>query len=215
MLPNALPFIFVNLITCVCLINRSVGFIQYGTLMHPRLACVSFPMLGNFSSSSSSNIFLGSFSLLPLSRTLIIQMLVSLTLSRRSLRLSSSLFLSSFCPAAVISTNLFSAHLFVLLLHLFCYWFHLVYFSFQLLFISVCSLKLLCVLVTQSCPSLCDPHRLQPSRLLRAWDFLAENTGSQFPSPGDLPNPGMEPRSPTLQVGSLLSEPPGMPKHSC
>ena len=26
---------------------------------------------------------------------------------------------------------------------------------------------------------------------------------------GDLPNPGTEPRSPTLQVDSLLSEPPG------
>ena len=30
-----------------------------------------------------------------------------------------------------------------------------------------------------------------------------------FPSPGDLPNPGIEPRSPTLWAGSLLSEPPG------
>ena len=29
--------------------------------------------------------------------------------------------------------------------------------------------------------------------------------------PGDLPNPGIEPRSPALQVGSLLSEPPGKP----
>ena len=31
------------------------------------------------------------------------------------------------------------------------------------------------------------------------------------PSPGDLPNPGIEPRSPTLQVDSLSSEPPGKP----
>ena len=31
------------------------------------------------------------------------------------------------------------------------------------------------------------------------------------PPLGDLPNPGMEPRSPTLQEGSLLSEPPGKP----
>ena len=30
-----------------------------------------------------------------------------------------------------------------------------------------------------------------------------------FPSPGDLPNPGMEPRSPALQADSLPSEPPG------
>ena len=30
-----------------------------------------------------------------------------------------------------------------------------------------------------------------------------------FPSPGDLPNPGMEPRSPTLQANSLPAEPQG------
>ena len=34
-----------------------------------------------------------------------------------------------------------------------------------------------------------------------------------FPSPGDLPNPGVEPRSPTLQVDSLTSEPPRKPHH--
>ena len=31
-----------------------------------------------------------------------------------------------------------------------------------------------------------------------------------FPSPGDLPNPGIEPRAPTLQTDSLLSEPLGL-----
>ena len=30
--------------------------------------------------------------------------------------------------------------------------------------------------------------------------------GLPFPSPGDLPNPGIEPRSSTLQADSLLSE---------
>ena len=34
-------------------------------------------------------------------------------------------------------------------------------------------------------------------------------SGLPFPSPEDLPIPGMEPRSPTLQMSSLLSEPPG------
>ena len=34
------------------------------------------------------------------------------------------------------------------------------------------------------------------------------HSGLPFPSPGDLPNPGMEPRSPALQADSLLSEPP-------
>ena len=33
--------------------------------------------------------------------------------------------------------------------------------------------------------------------------------GLPFPSPGDLPNPGIEPRSPALQADALTSEPPG------
>ena len=33
--------------------------------------------------------------------------------------------------------------------------------------------------------------------------------GLPFPSPGDLPDPGIEPRSPTLQADALPSEPPG------
>ena len=32
-----------------------------------------------------------------------------------------------------------------------------------------------------------------------------------FPSPGNLLNPGIKPRSPALQADSLLSEPPGKP----
>ena len=36
-------------------------------------------------------------------------------------------------------------------------------------------------------------------------------SGLPFPSPGDLPNPGIEPESPTLQVDALTSEPPGKP----
>ena len=37
--------------------------------------------------------------------------------------------------------------------------------------------------------------------------------GFLFPSPGDLPDPGIEPGSPALQADSLLSEPPGKPFH--
>ena len=33
------------------------------------------------------------------------------------------------------------------------------------------------------------------------------------PPPGDLPNPGIETRSPTLQEDSLPSEPPGKPSY--
>ena len=39
-------------------------------------------------------------------------------------------------------------------------------------------------------------------------------SGYSFPSPEDLPNPGIEPRFPALQVDSLLSEPPGKPKNT-
>ena len=35
--------------------------------------------------------------------------------------------------------------------------------------------------------------------------------GLPFPSPGDLPNPGIEPRSPALQTDALPSEPLGKP----
>ena len=34
-------------------------------------------------------------------------------------------------------------------------------------------------------------------------------SGLPFPSPGDLPDPGIEPRSPALQAEALLSEPSG------
>ena len=36
-------------------------------------------------------------------------------------------------------------------------------------------------------------------------------SGLPFPSPGDLPNPGIKPGSPALQAEYLLSEPPGKP----
>ena len=36
-------------------------------------------------------------------------------------------------------------------------------------------------------------------------------SGYPFPSPWNLPDPGIEPRSPTLQMDSLPSEPQGSP----
>ena len=36
-------------------------------------------------------------------------------------------------------------------------------------------------------------------------------SGLPFPSPGDLPDPGIKPRSPALQTDALTSEPPGKP----
>ena len=34
-------------------------------------------------------------------------------------------------------------------------------------------------------------------------------SGLPCPPPGDLPDPGIEPRSPTLEADALTSEPPG------
>ena len=36
-------------------------------------------------------------------------------------------------------------------------------------------------------------------------------SGLPFPSPGDLPNPGIEPGFPALEADALTSEPPGKP----
>ena len=46
--------------------------------------------------------------------------------------------------------------------------------------------------------------------------FLRQKYWSElpFPSPGDFPNPGMEPGSPALQADSLPSDPPGKPVFS-
>ena len=43
---------------------------------------------------------------------------------------------------------------------------------------------------------------------------ILEWVGGMFPSPGDLLEPGMESRSPTLQVDSLLAEPQGKPRNT-
>ena len=66
--------------------------------------------------------------------------------------------------------------------------------------------------VAQLCPILCDPmdcsltgssiHGIFQARILE-WVAISFSR--------DLPNPGIEPRSPTLQADSLLSEPPGKP----
>ena len=57
---------------------------------------------------------------------------------------------------------------------------------------------------------------LRPQGLYSPWDSPGQNTGvgSLIPSPGDLPNTGIEPRSPSLQADSLPAEPQGKPKNT-
>ena len=68
------------------------------------------------------------------------------------------------------------------------------------------------VLVAQLCLTLCDPMDCSPPGSL-SMEFSRQEywSGLSFPSPGDLPNPGIKLGSPTLQADSLLSEPPGKP----
>ena len=55
------------------------------------------------------------------------------------------------------------------------------------------------------------PCGLQPARLLCPWGFARQKhwSGLPCPPPGNLPDPGIEPGSPTLQADSLPSEPLG------
>ena len=66
--------------------------------------------------------------------------------------------------------------------------------------------------VAQSCPTLCDPWTVAHQAPLSMGFSRKEYwSGLPFPSPGDLPNPGIESGSPTLQADALTSEPPGKP----
>ena len=49
-------------------------------------------------------------------------------------------------------------------------------------------------------------YRAPPSMEFSRQEYWS---GLPFPSPGDLPNPGIETRSPELQADALPSEPPG------
>ena len=60
------------------------------------------------------------------------------------------------------------------------------------------------VSVAQSCPTLLRPPGLRPARLLCPWDSPGKKTsGLPFPSPGHLPDPGIESGSLTLQAEFL------------
>ena len=67
-----------------------------------------------------------------------------------------------------------------------------------------------CVLVAQSCPALYYPKDCGlPGLLCPGFSRQEYWSGLPFSSPGDLPEPGIEPGSPALQADSLPSEPPG------
>ena len=69
-------------------------------------------------------------------------------------------------------------------------------------------------LVAQLCPTLCDPVDCSPPKSSVHGDSPGKKTevGDHVLLPGDLPNPGIEPRSPPLQADSLPPEIPGKPE---
>ena len=73
----------------------------------------------------------------------------------------------------------------------------------------------MCELVTQLCLTLATPWTVAHQTPLSMGFSRQEYwSGLPCPPPGDLPNPGIEPKSPALQEDSLPSEPPGKPKNT-
>ena len=61
--------------------------------------------------------------------------------------------------------------------------------------------------VAQLCLTLCNPvDQASPSLGFSRQEYWS---GLPFPSPGDLPDPGIKPGSPTLEADAFTSEPPG------
>ena len=68
------------------------------------------------------------------------------------------------------------------------------------------------VAVAQLCSTLCDPMDCSPpGSFVHGFSRQEYWSGFWFISPGDLPNVGIEPGSPTLQADSLPHEPAGKP----
>ena len=67
-----------------------------------------------------------------------------------------------------------------------------------------CDMKCVCVCsVAQSCLTLCDPLDLAyQASLSMGFPRQEYQSGLSFPSPEDLPNPGIKPVSPASQVDS-------------
>ena len=70
--------------------------------------------------------------------------------------------------------------------------------------------------VAQLCPTLCDPMDCIAHQAPLSMEFCWQEycRGLQCLPPGDLPNPGMEPRCPACQADPLPAETPGKPKNT-
>ena len=78
------------------------------------------------------------------------------------------------------------------------------------MYVCVCVCTSMRAMYAQSCPTLCDPVDCSLP-VSRSMGFSRQGywTGLPFPSPGDVPDPRLEPTSPPLQADALPSEPLG------
>ena len=68
---------------------------------------------------------------------------------------------------------------------------------------------------TKSCPTLATPWTVACQAPLSMGFSRQEYwSGLPFPSPRNLTDPGIKPRSPAMQAEALTSEPPGNPKYN-
>ena len=67
--------------------------------------------------------------------------------------------------------------------------------------------------VARSCPALCGPMNYIARQAPLSVGFSRQEywSGLPFPPPGDLPDPGIEPRSPAVAGRFFTTEPPGKP----
>ena len=94
-------------------------------------------------------------------------------------------------------------------------WYFSQQFWFQLM-IHPAQYMYVCVLVDQSCPTLCNPMDCSPPGF-SVHEILQERILEwvAIPFTRDLPDSGIEPRSLASQIDSLPSEPPGKPSPTC
>ena len=77
-------------------------------------------------------------------------------------------------------------------------------------FFGFLSRMCICMLVAQLCPTLCEPMNCSPEAP-PSLEFSRQGywNGLTFPFPGDLPDPGIEPRSSCIAGRFFTAEPPG------
>ena len=76
----------------------------------------------------------------------------------------------------------------------------------------MCCAVLSCSVMSDSLP----PHGLEPTKFFCPWGFSRQEYWNGLPCPplGDLPDPGIKPRSPALQADALSAESPGKARNT-